>query len=119
MNPLFKGIAANDPKDLILFLLESMHKELNNPPNNDNEKKNNYSINNNIFIDVFNNYIKEYTNKNKSIISEEFYGYINSLTTCAFCFSTIHNVQSFNILFFPLEEVRKFMGKFKSKILFS
>ena len=108
MNPLFKGIAANDPKDLILFLLESMHKELNNPPKN--KKKNNYSINNNIFIDVFNNYIKEYTNKNKSIISEEFYGYTNSLTTCAFCFSTIHNVQSFNILFFPLEEVRKFKG---------
>ena len=28
MNPLFKGVAANDPKDLILFILETMHNEL-------------------------------------------------------------------------------------------
>ena len=32
------------------------------------------------------------------------------MTTCACCSSTIHNVQTFNILFFPLEEIRKFMG---------
>ena len=108
MNPLFKGIAANDPKDLILFLLETMHKELNMPPNI--EIKNNDFVNNNNFIDVFNNYQKEYTNKNKSIISEEFYGYANSLSTCGKCNTTIHNVQSINILFFPLEEVRKFKG---------
>ena len=30
MNPLFKGIAANEPKDLVLFILETLHKELNN-----------------------------------------------------------------------------------------
>jgi ubiquitin C-terminal hydrolase len=29
MNPLFQGIQANDSKDLIIFLLETMHKELN------------------------------------------------------------------------------------------
>ena len=29
MNPLFKGIAANDSKDLILFILETIHRELN------------------------------------------------------------------------------------------
>ena len=28
-NPLFKGIAANDSKDLINFLLERFHQELN------------------------------------------------------------------------------------------
>ena len=28
-NPLFAGIAANDSKDLIIFLLERLHKELN------------------------------------------------------------------------------------------
>ena len=33
MNPLFRGIQANDPKDLILFMLETMHSELNNPTN--------------------------------------------------------------------------------------
>ena len=29
-NPLFAGIAANDSKDLINFLLERLHNELNN-----------------------------------------------------------------------------------------
>ena len=29
MNPLFKGVAANDSKDLILFILETIHNELN------------------------------------------------------------------------------------------
>ena len=31
MNPLFKGIQANDSKDLILFLIETMYNELNKP----------------------------------------------------------------------------------------
>ena len=29
MNPLFKGIGANDPKDLVLFMLNTIHKETN------------------------------------------------------------------------------------------
>ena len=49
-----------------------------------------------------------YNNENQSIIRDEFYGYVNSMTTCGSCNITIHNVQSINILFFPLEEVRIF-----------
>ena len=30
MNPLFKGIQANDSKDLVLFIYENIHRELNN-----------------------------------------------------------------------------------------
>ena len=33
MNPLFAGIQANDSKDLVLFILETMHNELNEPKN--------------------------------------------------------------------------------------
>ena len=107
MNPLFKGIAANDPKDLVLFLLETTHKELNNP-----KKKildNNNAINTNNFNDVFKEFIKYFTNNNNSLVCEEFYGCTNSMTTCAICKTTNHNVQVLNILFFPLEEVRKFI----------
>jgi len=108
MNPLFKGIAANDPKDLVLFLLQTIHKELNEPQNNLVE--NNNLLNNTNFADVFEDFVKYDTNKNNSIISKEFNGYINSMTMCAFCGTIIHNIQSYNILFFPLEEVRKFMN---------
>ena len=34
MNPLFAGIQANDSKDLVLFMLETMHNELNEPKKN-------------------------------------------------------------------------------------
>ncbi len=108
MNPLFKGIAANDPKDLVLFLLQTMHKELNKPQNI--VVNNNNFINSTNFADVFSDFVQYDTNKNKSIISEEFNGYINSLSMCAVCGTIIHNIQSYNILFFPLEEVRKFMN---------
>ena len=107
LNPLFKGIKANDPKDLILFLLERIHNELNIAPNI--ILKNDY-INDTNYLEVFNDFKKNYLNNNKSIISEEFNGYTNSMTTCGYCGTTIHNVQTFNILFFPLEEIRKFMN---------
>ena len=46
-NPLFKGIAANDSKDLINFLLERFHNELNNikKENNQNYISNEFNIN--------------------------------------------------------------------------
>ena len=34
MNKLFEGIAANDSKDLILFIYETIHKEINSVPYN-------------------------------------------------------------------------------------
>jgi ubiquitin C-terminal hydrolase len=109
MNPLFKGIAANDPKDLILFLLETMHKELNDP------KCISMSVNDKVpdprdFNAVYNDFISFYSSKNQSIISDQFYGVSNNMITCGSCSTTTHNVQIINIFFMPLEEVRKFMG---------
>ena len=105
-NPLFKGVAANDPKDLIIFLLQTMHEELNNPPKN--KINNNIIPNENNLNEVFYCFANEYKNNNNSIISDEFYGYTNSFTTCEFCKYQINNVQVINILFFPLEEIRKY-----------
>ena len=108
-NNLFKGISANDPKDLILFDLENIHKELNNTNNNIRIKINNY-VNDRNFNDVYKDFMNDFNNKNKSIISDEFYGICYSETICGNCKTVIYNVQSYNILFFPLEEVRKFMN---------
>ena len=106
MNPLFKGVAANDPKYLVLFILQTIHTELNEAPNNTLD--NVYTVNNQNFQEVFTEFMTNYNNENQSIIRNEFYGYVNSMTTCGSCNITIHNVQSINILFFPLEEVRIF-----------
>ena len=108
MNPIFAGIAANDAKDLILFILQKMHIELNTPPNN-------YYNANNVpddrnFDEVYNDSTSFFLSKNESIISDEFFGFENSMTQCGYCQTVIHNVQAINIVFFPLEEVRKYMG---------
>ena len=109
MNPLFKGIVANDSKDLIIFLLEKIHKELNSQKLDDNNNIINYQEPNPcdfnmIYIDFVNNYKQA----NDSIIIKEFHGYNNTMSNCVNCNNVIHNVQTYNILFFPLEEVRKF-----------
>jgi len=103
MNPLFKGIAANDSKDLILFILEKIHKELNIKKGiepGQGEENNTY------FLSVFNAFVNYYESCNESIVSKEFYGYFVSIMKCGHCNITTYNVQIMNILFFPLEKVR-------------
>ena len=109
---IYNGNSANDPKDLIIFLLVSMHNELNTlqNPNIENINNNGHSPDTTNFNDVYNNFTINYLNKNKSIISDEFYGISNSTTICGHCNTRTYNIQSYNILFFPLEEVRIFMN---------
>jgi ubiquitin C-terminal hydrolase len=108
MNKLFEGIAANDAKDLILFILQTMHIELNTPPNNIHDTDT--VPDDRIFDEVYNDFTSFFLSKNNSIISQEFYGFENSMTQCGNCQTVIHNVQANNIIFFPLEEVRKYIG---------
>ena len=108
MNPLFKGIQANDTKDLILFILETIHNELNEVNNSINENNNN--VNPLDYNSVFFNFSTFFKKNYNSIISNLFYGMNNSMMTCCTCQRTLHNVQCFNILIFPLEEVRKYKG---------
>ena len=108
MNPLFKGIQANDTKDLILFILETIHNELNEINNSING--NNNFANPLDYNSVFVNFSIFFRKNYNSIISNLFYGMNNSMMTCCTCQRAIHNVQCFNILIFPLEEVRKYKG---------
>ena len=107
MNPLFEGIQANDSKDLVNFIIMTLHDELN--------KANPLNIsNNNINIDqrnkdlVFNSFIQNFTEDNKSIISDLFYGVYYTITQCQNCKTISFNYQIYFFLIFPLEEVRKF-----------
>jgi ubiquitin C-terminal hydrolase len=115
MNPLFAGIQANDSKDLILFILETMHKELN-IEKDDNKKildndidspnaQYNYDI-------TFKKFSIFFRNSFNSVISNLFYGMFNSMMNCQNCHIIIYNVQCFNILIFPLQEVKKYKMKY-------
>ena len=107
MNSLFEGIAANDSKDLVNFIIMTLHKELHKPNKN-------IENNNNIFIDqsnqqmVFNNFAKDFMSKNQSIISDLFYGINCNITECLNCHNKLYNYQTYFFLIFSLEEVRKF-----------
>ena len=116
-NPLFSGIMANDSKDLIMFVLEALHKELNQP-NLEYIKKLEADLNNqnNFQIQQQSNEIEEhrkfaedYYNKNKSIIQELFYGEQESFTFCHECKANIYNFSIFSFLIFPLEKVRQYL----------
>jgi ubiquitin C-terminal hydrolase len=106
LNPLFQGIAANDAKDLVNFIIMTLHKELNKA------KKGSDACN--IILDqsnpqiMFQNFANNFIKENQSIISDLFYGINCNNTQCCHCNRNIYNYQIYFFLVFPLEEVRKF-----------
>ena len=107
MNPMFKGIFENDPKDLVNFIIMKLHDELN-------QVKNLSFNNNNKFIDktneklVFEYFIQYFMKNHQSIISDLFFGCNKSIIMCNNCHYKIYDYQIFYFLNFHLEEVRKF-----------
>jgi len=118
MNPLFKGIAANDSKDLVNFIIMTLHNELNNNSNLISEPDN-------IIIDqtnqqmVFNCFIQEFMDKNHSIISDLFYSVNCNVTQCTSCNTKIYNYQTYFFINFPLEEIRKFKNNMQNNFMYN
>ena len=111
LNPLFEGNHAADAKDLIFFIIETLHKELLPPSNNNNE-------NNEIdFLQqeqnakdenkMLNEFIKEFK-LNKTTISDIFYGINRSIMKCNNCLTKKYSFQTFNLLIFPLKKVKEY-----------
>ena len=106
-NPLFKGIAANDSKDLIQFLIERLHNELNVVNNNYNFDYNqNDQLDEQKMKDLF---MKELEANYNSIISHLFYGILETKSQClGGCNSIKYNFQVYSFIEFPLEKVNEF-----------
>ena len=108
-NPLFAGIAANDSKDLINFLLERFHQELNT----ENPNKN---INNNMIAaedqtnekSMLQLFLEEFKQKFNSPISNLFYGIIETKSQCLGCKIIKFNFQVYSFLEFPLQQVNEY-----------
>jgi len=111
-NPLFQGIQANDSKDLINFLLERFHLELNEPKKGENNiMMNNNEINQNDQLDeskMLNIFLHEFKMKYNSIISNLFYGMFETRSQCQKCKNIKYNFQVYSFLEFPLEQVNKY-----------
>lgn len=116
MNSLFAPTAANDAKDLLIYLIEQMHNELNK------SKEKNLSIIMPDDLDPTNQrqvlqcFILEFSNKYQSIFSDYFYGTNLSMTHCYGCNIIKFSYQCFSFLIFPLLEAKKYCV-FSGKIL--
>ena len=104
INFLFKGIIEEDIKDLIIFIYQTIHNEINNPtPYNEA-----YNYFNDQALLVFRN---NYYSNNSSFLIKTFYFEQKNEIKCMNCgFSkTSYNIS--NIIIFPLEKVREYLEK--------
>ena len=117
ISPIFQNAKAVGPKDLVVFILEQLHKELKKDNNNDNSNnsQNSQTINQYDELSALNYFINEFKN-NSSVISDIFFGVNETNTICLNC-KNIYNQQGLNtpicygfgtfyFLSFPLEEIK-------------
>ena len=105
MNPLFQGVAANDSKDLINFLIETLHSELNMPIN---KNTTNNIMDPSIQLDevkMFNIFLNNMMSEFNSPISTLFYGVLETQSKCINCQRIKYNFQIYSFIEFPLEQV--------------
>jgi len=107
LNPLFEGIAANDAKDLVNFIIMTLHLELNKITKI-KETQINGIIDQTNKEEIKNIFKEDFDKRNNSIISKLFYATNYNTTQCCNCKSYIYNFQTYFFINFPLEEVRKY-----------
>ena len=100
LNPQFSKYQSNDAKDLIIYLLQEMHEELNYFGEKKVEKI--PSCNQLIESNAFNYFYEINSKLNFSIISYLFWGIVKQTTICDSCNNKFYNFQYFQYLSFPL-----------------
>ena len=106
MNELFKGVAANDSKDLVNFIIMTLHEELNEIQNKIMDTS--FNLDQRNMQLMYNSFIQNFQANNQSEISRLFYAYNFNMTECQNCFTRSYNFQTYFFLIFPLEEIRKY-----------
>jgi len=110
LNPLFQGMHAADSKDLVFFIIERLHLELNEANKNiPNMQKDFYQLelesrDENLMLQ---NFFNDFKLKNNSIISETFYGITRSIMDCKGCGIKKYSFQSFNMQIFQLKKLKE------------
>ena len=117
-NPLFAGIQANDSKDLINFLIERFHQELNivNINQDDLSQIPANQMNESSMLNAF---VIDFRQKFNSPISNFFYGILETRSQCQGCKIMKFNFQLYSFLEFPLEQVNIFFNNKMGKPLYS
>ena len=117
-NPLFAGIQANDSKDLINFLIERFHQELN-VVNINQDDLSQIPANQMNELSMLNAFVIDFRQKFNSPISNFFYGILETRSQCQGCKIMKFNFQLYSFLEFPLEQVNIFFNNKMGKPLYS
>ena len=104
-NAHFQNNKNKNARDLILLIINLIHKELNDPNDDRNE------INLNDIPNELYEFRQKYYSENYSIISKLFYYESCNIFKCLNCNLTTVNYQSMNIIEFPLKEVKLYIQK--------
>jgi len=117
-NILTKNKLYIDSKDLIKFLIEELHHELNtkkifskkNLVNGigDNSESQNEK-------ESLCKCLEEFTKNNNSLISKNFYGLLKQKSICQVCKTEIYNFKFYTFLSFNLSQVKNFILKEKTE----
>ena len=120
INPLFEDISTNNEKDLINFIIMTLHEELNETQINPNYAlESNYE---NIFeiqkdkIQMYTKFVNSFNKSHNSFIQSLFFAVNYNMCQCLNCLTLTYNFQIYYYLFFPLEEVRKFKSNYNNII---
>ena len=115
MNSLFKRGQPGDSKDFIIFLLEQFHNELKKPIKNADNSPIQETLNQYDKTNALNHFFNDFQ-QDCSIISDIFFGIIETNNECLYCKQNYnskgmnnpicYNYQKFNCLIFPLAEVQ-------------
>ncbi len=101
---------ANDAKDLVNYMIMTMHQELNKPPlpaaNNDHiMDESNFDAAQRVFM-------QEFSRTFRSFISDVYYATWFTINECLGCHNKQFRFETYFFLTFPLEEVRKFRDRY-------
>lgn len=105
---LFADTKANDSKDLVQFMLETLHNELNEAQPVDNV---NNIIDQTNDVAMLNQFVKEFPDNYKSVISDQYYGVFKTISQCDTCKIVQYNYQTYNFLIFPLKAVHEYVSQ--------
>ena len=104
LNSLFQKNSYIDYKEFLDYFIIKLHDELNVK-----KSKNNYSNEKNLTLknenDVLVEFLKNFTNKNNSIISKYLYGICKNTLYCHKCRNTFYNFHYYSYLYFDLSKV--------------
>ena len=99
-NPQFKAFEANDSKDLILYLLQTLHEEMNYF--GDKKIRLNYYPNQYDMFNTYQHFYTTYNSNNFSKISLLFYGAYIHTTICKKCNLKLYNFNKFELISFSM-----------------